>query len=130
LYKYLTERADHLHDLHRNELLDNLPAAMIRGLLTEQFAAHQIADMFGLRERTLHRRLRAAGTSFRHELDQARKLVSEQLLGSTALPVCDVANALGYADSSGFIRAFKRWNGVNPTSWRKQNSPRLKARAG
>jgi AraC-like DNA-binding protein len=130
LYKYLTEKAGSLHDIHRSDLLENLPAVMIKGLLTEKSAAHQIADMFGLRERTLHRRLRSAGTSFRHELDQARKLVSEQLLGNTTLPVCDVASALGYADSSGFIRAFKRWNGISPTSWRKQNSPRLKARAG
>jgi len=119
LYKYLSQKASHLHDLHHHELLENLPAALTRGLLTEQFAAHQVADMFGLRERTLHRRLRTAGTSFRQELDLARKSVSEQLLGSTSLPVCDIANSLGYADSSGFIRAFRRWNGTSPSSWRK-----------
>jgi len=48
--------------------------------------------------------------------------VSEQLLGSTSLPVCDIANALGYADSSGFIRAFQRWSGTSPSSWRKHNN--------
>jgi AraC-like DNA-binding protein len=77
--------------------------------------------MFGLHERTLHRRLRIAGTSFRQELDLARQSVSEQLLGSTSLPVCDVANAMGYADSSGFIRAFQRWTGTSPTSWRRKH---------
>jgi AraC-like DNA-binding protein len=125
LYEYLSQKASHLHDLHHHELLETLPAVLIKGLLTEQFAAHQIADVFGLRERTLHRRLRDAGTSFRRELDLARKSVSEQLLGSTSLPVGDIAVALGYADSSGFIRAFQRWSGTSPSTWRKQNSPRL-----
>jgi len=123
LYKYLEQEAKELHGLKHHELIDELPAALSRGLLTEQFAAHHIADEFGIHVRTLHRRLRAAGTSFRQELDQTRKSVSEQLLGSTSLPVWDVAKALGYSDSSGFIRAFQRWYGVSPSAWRKKNSP-------
>jgi AraC-like DNA-binding protein len=126
LYKHLCQEANELHALQHHELIEELPGALRRGLLTEQFAAHHIAGVFGLHERTLHRRLRAAGTSFRQELDQARMSVSEQLLGSTSLPVCDIANALGYADSSGFIRAFQRWCGTTPSSWRKQNSPLLR----
>jgi len=37
------------------------------------------------------------------------------------LPVSDIAGALGYADSSGFIRAFQRWSGVSPSAWRNRN---------
>jgi AraC-like DNA-binding protein len=122
LYKYLKQEARQLHNLQHHELIEELPSVLTRGLLTENFAASHIADVFGIRERTLHRRLRVAGTSFRQELDRARKSVSEQLLGSTSLPVCDIANSLGYADSSGFIRAFQRWSGTSPSSWRKQNS--------
>lgn len=125
LYNYLLQEARQLHDLQHDELMAELPAVLVRGLLNEQFAARQIADAFGIHERTLHRRLRHAGTSFRKELDSARKAVSEQLLGSTSLPVCDVANALGYADSSGFIRAFQRWSGTSPSFWRKRNDNRL-----
>jgi len=122
LYKHLKREARALHDLQHHELMKELPGALSRGLLTEQFAARNIADMFGIHERTLHRRLRAAGTNFRQELDQARNSVSQQLLGSTSLPVCDIANALGYADASGFIRAFQRWSGTSPSAWRKRNS--------
>ena len=125
LYKYLGQEAQHLHVLQHNELIEELPGALQRGLLSEKIAARDIADMFGIRERTLHRRLRAADTSFRKELDRARQSVSEQLLGTTSLPVCDIANSLGYADASGFIRAFQRWTDTSPTSWRKQNSPHL-----
>jgi len=122
LYRYLEQEASELHALQHHELIDELPSALTRGLMTEKFAARHIASAFGMHERTLHRRLRAAGTSFRQELDRARHSVSEQLLGSTSLPVCDIANALGYADSSGFIRAFQRWSGTSPSSWRKHNN--------
>lgn len=130
LYKYLEQEARSQHGLQHQEILKELPAVLRRGLLTEQFTASQVADAFGMQERTLHRRLRAAGTSFRQELDQARMSISQQLLGSTSLPVCDIANAMGYADSSGFIRAFQRWSGTSPSSWRKQNSVALREMAG
>lgn len=125
LYKHLKHEAQQLHAIQHHEMLEELPAALRMGLLTEEFSASHIANVFGIRERTLHRRLQVAGTSFRKEIDRARKSVSEQLLESTSLPVCDIAQSLGYADSSGFIRAFQRWTGTNPTSWRKQNNPRL-----
>jgi len=121
LFRHLMQEAEILHDLHRGELMHVLPTVLQRGLLSERFSAPEIADVFGFHERTLHRRLRAAGTSFRQELDQARRKLSEQLLQSTSLAVGDIATALGYADASGFIRAFERWCGSSPAVWRKEN---------
>lgn len=120
LYRYLLNEARVLHNLQRHELIDELPAALRRGLLSETFSAHDIAEMFGIHERTLHRRLRDAGSSFREELDKARMGVSQQLLENTSLPVSTIATVLGYADSSGFIRAFRRWCGTCPSSWRAE----------
>ena len=121
LFEYLQHEADALHTLQRHELMDELPTVLIKALLNGQSRAQQVASVFGLQERTFHRRLSAAGTSFRTELDRARHLVSEQLLVGTELPVCDIAGALGYADSSGFIRAFQRWSGFSPSAWREAN---------
>lgn len=103
-----------------------LPVVLQRGVLQDQCSASDIADVFGMHERTFHRRLKAAGTSYRRELDSAREALSIQLLETSGLPVYDIATSLGYADSSGFIRAFHRWTGRSPTAWRKQ---RLLARA-
>lgn len=121
LYHHLELEADLLHQMQHRELLEMLPAVLQRGLLLSRFSASDIADEFGMQERTLHRRLQAADTSFRHELDLVRKSLSTQLLESTGLPVYDIAVSLGYADSSGFIRAFQRWTGISPAAWRKQN---------
>ncbi len=121
LFEHLEKEARVLHDILHREPVDLLPAALRRGLLTGRFSSHEIADELGIHERTLQRRLRAADTSFRQELDLARKTFGEQLLSGTTLPIGDIANTLGYADSSGFIRAFERWCGVSPSNWRKAN---------
>jgi len=121
LFHHLQQEAAVLHRTQPHELADVLPAMLQRGLLLNQFSAESIAGAFGVHERTLHRRLQSAGTSFRQELDRVRESLSTQLLDSTSLSVCDIASSLGYADSSGFIRAFRRWTGFSPARWRKKN---------
>ena len=121
LYHHLELEASVLHQMQHHEVVEMLPAVLQRGLLLDQCSASDIADAFGMQERTLHRRLQSAGTSFREELDRVREALSIQLLESSSLPICDIATSLGYADSSGFIRAFQRWTGSSPAFWRKQN---------
>lgn len=121
LFRHLQKEADYLHEQQNLEVMDVLPVVLRRALLTERFSSREIADELGLHERSLHRRLKAAGTSFRQQLDAARKSAGEELLENTALPICEIATALGYADSSGFIRAFRRWSGTSPASWREQS---------
>lgn len=67
--------------------------------------------------RTLRRRLEEAGTSYRGLLDEVREALAEELLDTGALSVSDVAVRLGYAESTSFIYAFKRWKGVTPASY-------------
>ena len=121
LHHHLELEAEALHQVQHHEIGEMLPAILQKGLLMGQCSAGDIADSIGIHERTLHRRLRAAGTTFRQELDIVRESLSLQLLQSSSLPICDIAASLGYADSSGFIRAFQRWIGNSPASWRKQN---------
>jgi AraC-like DNA-binding protein len=54
-------------------------------------------------------------------LDDVRYAMSRQLLASSATSVAGIAAALGYAESSAFIRAFTRWSGTTPERWRRRN---------
>jgi len=119
LFEHLQEEAALCHQAQQVDVVDMLPAVMQRGLVLRRFRAQDIADAFGIQERTLHRRLQSAGTSFRQELDRVRESMSAQLLEGTHLPVRDIATSLGYSDSSSFIRAFRRWTGNNPSHWRR-----------
>jgi AraC-like DNA-binding protein len=78
----------------------------------------EIAGEFSMQPRTLNRRLRQEGKTFRELVNEARFEVARQLLGGTRMDITDVALALGYADTSGFTHAFQRWSGVAPSEWR------------
>ena len=48
-------------------------------------------------------------------LEQARLLLSE-----TAKSLDAIAAILGYSDTSNFNRAFRRWQGMTPAAYRRQ----------
>ena len=104
------------------ELATRVRRAIRVMLTTNGASAEELAEMLAMHRRTLDRRLRDAGTSFRSELDHVRFAVAQQMLSTTASPLEDIAPALGYAEPSPFVRAFTRWTGMSPTRWRKLNS--------
>jgi AraC-like DNA-binding protein len=77
-----------------------------------------IARALGMSGRTLQRRLADKGVSFQALVDLARRELAEQLLRETAYSLAEVAFLTGFAEQSGFTRAFKRWAGQTPRSYR------------
>ncbi|WP_200250439.1 AraC family transcriptional regulator ligand-binding domain-containing protein [Thiococcus pfennigii] len=77
-----------------------------------------IANLFTLHRRTLNRRLRAEGTTFKALVDATRYDIARQLLRDTGRTTLEVAMLLGYADVTAFTRAFRRWSGISPAAWR------------
>lgn len=101
------------------DLLVRLHRALRLLLLTGASSGDFVAQQLAMHRRTLHRRLKAQGTTFQRVLDGVRWDISRQLLGNTKLSLDDVASATGYADPSTFIRAFHRWSGTTPVKWRE-----------
>ena len=79
-----------------------------------------IANSLAMSERTLARRLSEQETSYKVLLEQARQQHSQSLLKNTHLSIADISYYLGYQESANFVRAFKRWNGVPPSKWRRE----------
>lgn len=67
---------------------------------------------------TLHRRLAQTGQSYGALKDEQRKHRAATLLTRSDAPVSHVASVLGYAEESAFYRAFGRWYGMTPASYR------------
>ena len=78
----------------------------------------RLAHLFAMHRRTVNRRLRAEGTTFRKLVDEVRFDVARHLLETSALNVCEIAEFLNYADASAFTRAFRRWSATTPVRWR------------
>jgi AraC-like DNA-binding protein len=58
-------------------------------------------------------------TSYQELLDETRHDDARRLLETTRLSMEEVAGKLGFADVRSFRRAFKRWTGVSPGSYRE-----------
>lgn len=73
----------------------------------------QIAAMLHMSPRSLQRKLKAEGTSFRQLLDAIREERARYYLRH-AIPIKEVAMRLGFQEVSAFTHAFKRWTGMTP----------------
>lgn len=119
LHRLLEQEARALHADQRTHLVGDVRKLLRRSLAVRNGGVTVIAEQLGMHERTLNRRLRAEGTTFRRELENTRYEVARQLLADTRVPLSKIAAALDYADSTAFIRAFKRWSGFPPAEWRR-----------
>ena len=78
----------------------------------------EVAKKLGMSGRTLQRRLSEQGHSYQGLVDEARRRLAERLLQQTNYSLAEVAFMTGFAEQSSFTRAFKRWAGQTPRSYR------------
>ena len=98
-------------------LLDQV-RARVAARLDGDASLERIALDLSLHARTLQRQLDAEHTSFQQLLDEARHAQAIKLLHDPTLRVDGLAARLGYADATSFRRAFRRWTGLTPASYR------------
>lgn len=80
----------------------------------------RVAEAAGLSIRTLQRRLAVGELSYGRLVEQVRFEKAVQLLADTPLKLVEVAFELGYTEAANFTRAFRRWTGVSPREFRRQ----------
>ncbi len=98
-------------------------AAQVRRLLGQSLPdrmpdPQDIAARLSVSAQTLRRRLAAEGTSFQRIRDQLRRDVAIAALAEGTVSIEDLAHRLGFSEPSAFHRAFKRWTGSAPRSYR------------
>jgi AraC-like DNA-binding protein len=71
---------------------------------------------------TLRRRLRNEGTSYQQLKDDIRRDTAIFNLNRGAMSTEEVAASVGFSEPTSFFRAFKRWTGVTPRAYLKQDS--------
>jgi AraC-like DNA-binding protein len=67
---------------------------------------------------TLRRRLAEEGQTYQGLKDSVRRELAITWLADAELSFADIAERLGFADSSSFYKAFRKWFGCNPGHYR------------
>lgn len=70
-----------------------------------------VADLLGMSERTLRRRLDQEAMRFADILDDVRRARALRLVEKTRMSADEIAAKVGFSDTSNFRRAIKRWTG-------------------
>lgn len=79
----------------------------------------QVAKSMALSTRTLQRKLAEEGTSLQLLLDEVRAELAKRYLARPGISASEVTYLVGFADTSAFFKAFKRWTGVTPKSFQE-----------
>lgn len=102
-----------------------LLASHVRVILARLLAANRctqpvVAEMLAMHPRTLQRRLREEGTSFESIVDLVRKEIALRNFADNSVSLVEIAEKLGYSETSVLTRSCHRWFARTPRQMRKE----------
>lgn len=104
----------YLARLEKDRVSRRVQHALLDALPSGAPGKQAVARTLGMSPRNLQRQLALEGTSFKALLDQTRVELALRYVEEGRLSVTETAFVLGFADTSTFSRAFKRWTGRSP----------------
>ena len=99
-------------------LLDRLRIAIRQRLPDGSPTVEEVASALHVSPSTIRRTLADAGLGFREAVDDTRYRLARHYLAQRHLPLSEIALLLGYSELSAFTRAFTRWAGISPGTYR------------
>jgi AraC-like DNA-binding protein len=117
----MKERAENLLlDVKSSASLYAAVANQIRKLMPQKKATLVlIAKGLNMSDRSLSRKLKMDGYTFKSILFTVRESLALEYLRDVNVPIIDIANQLGYRDYSAFSHAFRSWTGQSPSEFRE-----------
>ncbi len=103
-------------------LEDLVKDAVARSLSDGSPKMEDIARRLGMSVRTLHRRLAENKLNYQTLTETTRRQLAEGLLGDQRYSIAEIAFLTGFSEQSSFSRAFKKWLGCSPASYRRDTS--------
>jgi len=118
-FEVLLEESANEHDL-LNINTRAVKKSILNRLKAEIPKADEVAQELAMSVRSLQQKLRKEGTTFQEILNIVRKEIAIKQLTLSHNNVTDVAFLTGFSDISVFSRNFKKWTGLTPTEFQKQ----------
>jgi len=108
----------------RTSCRESIQALLLNHESENTFTLEYCAKHLHISTSTLKRRLKAEGTSFNQVVQETKFFLAKQYLSNETIPLSEIAYLLGFSDNSALSRAFKKWSGVSPLSYKaKKKSP-------
>jgi AraC-like DNA-binding protein len=88
---------------------------------TPPLSRAEIATQLAMSERSLTRKLKNEGTSYKELYNHVQTERAKNFLRNSSLSISDIADRLGYSEPAVFTRAFATQTAMAPLKWRKIN---------
>jgi len=122
LYVPLDRQAQRSRErLLANESLRARVVHQLQSGLPRAPSMRETASVLGLSERSLRRRLLEEGCTFTTLVEGVRLDLAREMLKDEARSIKEIAVELGFSELSAFHRAFKRWTGDTPVTFRARS---------
>ncbi|MFM0220450.1 AraC family transcriptional regulator [Paraburkholderia dipogonis] len=105
--------------LDKNDVVSAVRQKIIEYLPNGDCSRDKVASAMCISPTTLQFKLSQHDTNFNELLDATRRELAASYVQQSALSITEITFLLGFNDSSNFTRAFKRWEGVSPSDYRK-----------
>jgi AraC-like DNA-binding protein len=112
--------------LDRHSILNRARLVIMEQLPSGRITEEELAAALNMSKRTLHRKLRENGETFRSLVKQLRMGLAEHYVGNDDYSITEIAFLLGFSDTSAFSRAFRNWYGQSPTQKREVDAEKRK----
>lgn len=109
---------DYLAQLDASDISLSVKKILMEKLPDGTVSAESVANALHHSPRTFQRRLKEQETSFSKLMEETRKELATAYMGASDKSVTEITYLLGFAETSTFSRAFKRWTGQSPTNYR------------
>jgi AraC-like DNA-binding protein len=109
---------EYLARFERGSIKLQVEARLVEQLSSGHATQESIAKALNLSPRTLQRKLKEEGTTYKQLLDTTRRELAAQYVKESHLSVNEITFLLGFSEPANFSRAFKRWTGVSPSQYR------------
>lgn len=104
----------------RDDIKSRLTAYLLRKTAGESPSMDEAAKTLGMSGRTLQRALQAESTTYQQVLDDVRRDVALEHLRDPQRTISEIAFLVGFVEVGAFTRAFKRWTGETPSTYRQR----------
>ncbi len=103
-----------------SDIVAHVERLILLGLLDRRPAESWVCRKLRTSSRSMQRALAAAQTSYGQILGRVLRRRAAELVRDRTLPITQIGYELGYSDAAHFTRAFIRWFGESPQSWRRR----------